>query len=54
MKTIQQQRQAAYDRNDKAEVARLNVVLFATVRKERTIDEIFAQAAKKKAKKAAK
>jgi hypothetical protein len=46
-KTTEQQRQEAYDRNDKAEVARLNAVMFMTARKERTISEIFADAKKK-------
>ncbi len=46
---LQQQRQAAYDANNKSEVARLNVeILKTTSRKELTIDEIFARAAKRK------
>jgi hypothetical protein len=48
--TLNQQRQAAYDRNDKNEVARLNVEMLKRSRKELTIDEIFAKAAKRKKK----
>lgn len=48
MTTLNEQRQAAYDRGDKAEVARLNVALLNVSKPIRTIDQIFADAMKKK------
>lgn len=47
-------RNRAYRAGDKAEVQRLNVALFMSPRVERTLDEIFADAAVKAAKKAAR
>ena len=51
---MERARNRAYLAGDNAEVQRLNVALFMLPFRERTLDEIFADAAAKAAKKAAK